>query len=364
MVCSGLSREAARLRHAFTFVEALVAAALAAVVLGGTAMMYVQGNRAFTATTEHASFREEALLLLETIDRDLKGLVVSDEMNPRTGLYYMVQPFELLDPVDQVGTDPATGRKRSYPVSSGLEFHKYHRTQMVPGRDGPTAQMVGQLVTYRIRPIDAADPRRGVDLLRNGRKINRQPLSGVLFERADPIHAARNVGAAPNATLKVTVVPRGGLWGTMTPDTIQKLRDDGKVATRMFHLVGYESQFTTLLWLAIAKSQAGLPVDPLEDAVLAYGDALPAGLGGDLRRKVKEISDMGYRLDPGRIVLETVPFDETTAGQDAVFAAAREDEGLPASSVLPPRVAAARAAAAAAGLRAGSGSSTGGLLGN
>ena len=56
----------------FTLVEGLIAAALAIVVLGGGIYLYVQGNKMFHTTTEHSSIREEALLILEKINRILR----------------------------------------------------------------------------------------------------------------------------------------------------------------------------------------------------------------------------------------------------------------------------------------------------
>jgi prepilin-type N-terminal cleavage/methylation domain-containing protein len=316
----------------FTLVEALVAVALGVIVLGGTTVMYYSGNRAFVTVTEHSSFREEALLLLERIERDLRGLIVSDQLDPKRGLYYMVQPYELFDPRPQQGINPRTRLPEVYQIPAGLRFFRYHHMQSITGATGPTAQLVGHQIEYKVEPIGNGE--KGVNLLRNGRRANKMPLSAILFEVADPVYAARAVGAAPNAILNVTVVPRGGLWGSMTPDTVRRLRDDGKVVTRSIHLVAYESQFTLLLWLATVKQQARQELDPLEQAVFAAGEKLPALLRGRLQKKIEEMTNIGYRLDENRVVLEPKAFDDATAGKDPAFQNAKEEVQFDASTVL------------------------------
>jgi hypothetical protein len=294
--------------------------------------MYYTGNRAFVTVTEHSSFREEALLLLERIERDLRGLIVSEQTNPKTGLPYMVQPYDLFDPRPQQGINPRTNLPEVYQIPSGLRFFRYHHTQAMAGGTAPTAQLIGHQLEYKVEPI--GDGARGVNLLRNGRRINKGPLSGILFEVADPVYAAKTVGAAPNAILNVTVVPQGGVWGSMTPDTIRRLRDDGKVVTRSIHLVAYESQFTLLLWLAQVKKQAKMELDPLEKAVHDAGEKLPALLRGRLQKKIEEMTNIGYRLDDNRVVLEPKPFDDSSAGQDPAFQKAKEEVQFDASTIL------------------------------
>ena len=314
-----------------TLVEALVAAALGIIVIGGGVLMYNQGNKAFNTTTEHASFRGEALLVLETIDRDLKGLVVSKDVNPRTKFHYMVQPYELADPVEQAAKDP-TGKLVKKSIATSVSFHRYHRTEMEQDGEDTKAMVIGQRITYKAVLIDPSKPERGMNLLRNGKRVNKIPLAGILFEPIDPIMAADTIGASPAAVLKVTIVPRGGVFGGLTPDVIDRLRLDGKVATRVFHLSGYESQFTTILWMALAKSRAKLPPDDLEKEVLTWSDKnLPKAFRENVSKNLKEIFDLGYKLDQGRVRLEDTEWNDATAGVDKVFAEAKVEEGLPES---------------------------------
>jgi len=316
-------------------VEGLVAAAVGAVVIGGAMLLYHQGHKAFVATTEHASFREESLLILETIGKDLEGLIVSDQVNPDSGVHYMVQPFDCIDPVKQENIDPKTGEKQTFNVPSGMKFFKYHHTSSGDGASSDstrTCQIVGQQIVYKSEQIDKSKPERGLNLLRNGKRINTVPLSGVLFEPLDPIVATKNLGASPNAIIQVTIVPQGGVWGKMTPSTIQTLRNSGKVCTRVFHLAEYESQFSTMLWCAMVKSQVGVQLDAMEKAVLDFGNAIPNNMAGKLKDKVKELGEQGYRLDNNQVLLEPKLYDENTAGADPTFATATLENGLGAES--------------------------------
>src|SRR5581483_3042216 len=88
-------------RSAFTLVETMIATGVGFVVMGGAMLLYYQGNKMFQTTTEHASVREEAYFVLERLGKDLDGLIVSDEENKRTGNFFMVEPYELIDPVEQ-----------------------------------------------------------------------------------------------------------------------------------------------------------------------------------------------------------------------------------------------------------------------
>src|SRR5207244_3398098 len=78
-------------RKAFSLLEVTVAVALAAVVLGTGTYVYVEGSRQFVKVTDHDTFRDESLLVLETINRDLEQVVVSQGQWP-DGTYYMVEP--------------------------------------------------------------------------------------------------------------------------------------------------------------------------------------------------------------------------------------------------------------------------------
>jgi hypothetical protein len=308
-------------KHGFTLVEAVVATTLGVVVLGGASLIYHHGNKTFANITEHSSFRQEALLALETIDKDLKGLIVGSESVPGSQIPAVLQPFVLFDPKPQKGIDPKTKEEKEYQINSGLRFFRYAYTHSIEGLKGPTPQLVGQLVEYKVEPI--GDGKRGVNLLRNGRKINKQPLSGVLFE---PIEDQIE-GSAPNALLRVTIVPTGGMWGSMSPDTIRRLRDDGKVVSRMIHLVGYESRFTLLLWMAKAKRDAGVTLSDVEERVLPMLEGIPPTSRRALLQRINEINDRGYELDDNRVFLDAkVKFDDTKpVGRDTVFDAAPEE---------------------------------------
>lgn len=311
-------------RSGFTLVEGLIAGALAIVVLGGGVMLYIQGNKMFQQTTEHSSAREEALLLLERINKDLEALMVSDEVDPETNVHYMLQPYKLIGPEQEVATDPKTGAQKTTTEYTGIQFYVYHHTQTTndPTNGFPLPQLVGHMIEYKLVPVNG-DRKKGHNLMRNGVKVNKIPLSAVFFRKADPVYAKGNIGAAPDAVMDVFVIPKGGMWGTMSPEVMQTMLGTGHALMRTFHLVGYESQFTTLLSLADTKTRYGEPLDPLEENVLAY--AKQQGLLANVAAKTQG-APLEYRLSAGRVTLEKKLYDATTAG-DKEFNAAKSEPG-------------------------------------
>jgi hypothetical protein len=311
-------------RTGFTLVEGLIAAALGIIICGGGIYIYMQGNKMFQTTTEHSSIREEALLVLEKINKDLDALMVSDEEDPETKSYYLLKPYTLTGPVEQKYTDKRTGEQKTYTEYTGIQFYVYHHTETTPDETNgfPLPMLVGQMIEYRCDPING-DPKKGFNLMRNGVKVNKQPLSAVFFRKADPIYAKGNIGASPDAVLDVYVMPKGGMWGTMTPDVMARLVQEGHALMRTFHLVGYESQFTALLSLADAKRRYGETLDPVETAIWAY--AKQEGLLANVASKTAD-TPLEYRLPRGRVKLEKVLFNPATAG-DKEFASAKTEPG-------------------------------------
>ena len=190
------------------------------------------------------------MLVLETIGRDLDQLMVSEEPVPsQPGQFYLTRPFELGDLKPQKGIDPVTKAEITENVATSITFFRYHHTDTVPGSNPAMPRMVGQKIVYKSEPL----PGGGMNLSRNGEVINHTPLSVIMFKPVKPIVAAENVGGAPFAILEVQIIPKNGMWGKMTEDVITTMRKDGQVLTRLFHLVGYESQYTAYLAVALAK---------------------------------------------------------------------------------------------------------------
>jgi hypothetical protein len=321
-------------RRAFTLVETLIAVSLALVIMGAAMLLYFQGNKMFQTTTEHASVREAAYLVLERVAKDLDGLLVSDQLNSRTGNYFMVEPYELFNPVEQTTFDAKTGEKRVESVDTGIRFYAFHHVdgerQETPDGGVELPRIMGQMIEYKAEPIDPANRARGLNLLRNGVRVNQQPLAGVVFRRGNVIYAKHNM-ASPDAVLDVVVVPKGGMWGTMTEATLQRLQEQGHAVSKTYHLAGYESQFTSLLSLGLSKQDDPASITPCLQAVLDRAAKLEATEGV---RKLTENSPMQYQLPPGRVVLQQgVKFDETTTG-DKALASAEEREGVPRSTVI------------------------------
>ena len=331
------------MRRGFTLLEVLVAAGLSTVVLGTGVLMWLNGSKSFSKATQHSSIREQSLLILEHVGRDLDGLIVSQERNPRTGKFYMVQPFELLDTAEEAGPK---GKRRVF--GRGIRFYVYHRTDMVKvehpedpklrteellgdqaEREEPAdgsvrmPRLVGRYVEYTT--VAAKGRRGGVDLLRNGQKVNTTALTEVRFEREDPVHVRDSMGASPNAVLKITVVPRAGIDGELDEATVRSQDDVGSRLSRTIHLIGYESQYTALLGVALEKFKDRESLDPLEHAVMA--DAKVWGFLADADDKLSK-TPLRYRLPPDLIKIESDKPYDMKSRPDAEFSRADTRPGL------------------------------------
>lgn len=262
-----------RQRKGFSLIEVLIASALGVTVIGTGLWVYLQGNAMFTQMTGHDSFRQDAQLVLENVQKDLDQLIVSPDQWPGESTYLMVEPFKLVDVYDQGKTDPTTGEVIPFTkAGSGIEFFRYSHTETGPPPDNKP-KIVGRKVHYETVPVDPADPSKGVNLIRNDNPnpINQSPMSEIIFQKVPPAVAQGEIGGNANAILKVTVIPKGGMWRQMREEAIQKLKEDGTVLTRVYHLSGFESQYTSNLQTGLAETKKdGQPGNPavIDDPVV------------------------------------------------------------------------------------------------
>lgn len=404
-------------RRGFTLVEGLIAVVLGAVIFGGAMSMLSFGNRAFTKTTEHSAFRAEAMLVIEKVGEDLASLVVAPEGdNP-------LQPGtpSLLSPVLFTGNtipytkpDPENPGERidvaaeyGVKVTDGITFFRYDHIKMdtsVP--DAPPGGMpviVGRKVVYESR---ARADGQGFDLYRNEEKLNEQPLDQVVFHSELPIVTAHQVKGSPHAIITVKVVPKGGLRGThfgatkegMAEKILENLRDRGALVEKTFHLVEYESMYTTYLYSALTRIQQhfanndidftsdniagryGEALDPngvesavFQDAYLDPVNAAPAELRTRIEKAMKGGGAMVQISSKAMFALEDTPFDPggESAFTDPVWKAATslatEEESVAALEQSAAQQAAGEAATEGGGAggtggggNAGSGNNNGG----
>jgi hypothetical protein len=313
-------------RRGFSMVELVVAGFITALMLGGVFLMNHQGTKSFQVVTEHASFRQEALLCMEYVARDMEELMVSSGPNPILGStsWSMTSPFVLSEPVTVDGQE----------LFTRLDFFRYHHTGNTVGEDGDgIPQLVARRITYQCRTSTTKDGHRITDLLRNGQKINHQPLALVNFEPVAAVVAAQTIGGAPQAILKINVLPRGGMWGTMKDQSLQQLREKEGLVSRTIHLVGYESQYTSLLFVALQKFHraqlSGIkPVfTPLQRAV--YEDALahiPARLY-DIEQTLGSRPPPAFELSEEVTRLEDVAYTDEDSHLDGEFSKATLSTG-------------------------------------
>jgi hypothetical protein len=249
-------------RQGFTLLEGLMACAIAALVVGGAMLLYIQGNRAFVKTTEHASFRTEAMLLLERITRELDDMVVTHGVLADDTVH-LVRPFELVEEFPLAGGGEGG---ETVPAGTGLRFYKFHRVDMVDAGAELTEgrpQMVARVIEYRTALRDESDPTKGMDLLRNGRRLNRIPLRLVLFRKVPREVADNQIRGSPHAILRIDVVPQGGMWERMDADVLESMAKQDKLVSRTHHLLGYESMYTAVLSNALEDLRPPNEGDPL-----------------------------------------------------------------------------------------------------
>lgn len=328
-----------RTRRGTTLIEVLIAVAIGAAVMGGAMYLYHFGNKAFYKTTEHAAFREEALLTLETVARDVEGLMVSTGTKPGSGKYYLLEPYEFIPPVSNLTkTDPVTKQQKPYQDAyEGIRFWKYHSTEM----NGAKPVMVGRKIEYTVKPADPGNPSAGKYLYRNNetRPVNKIPLAYIAFVKEPNEVTFDQIGGSQHGVLSVFIVPTGGNLGTrqnMTRDVIESLKEQKALVSRTFQLTGMESFYTVILNEAfrMASARKQQPTDPddltrVNGVYLAvYNDARQNNAAAFNRARARftaggavamtrdqELQNL-FRIDHNTM------FNEADAGRDQAFASA------------------------------------------
>jgi prepilin-type N-terminal cleavage/methylation domain-containing protein len=328
-------------RTGFSLLEVVIAVALGAIVIGTGMLMYVQGTKYFYKTTEHSSFRTEALVILERVAEDLDQIQVSTEKNPSTNRFYLVQPYELLEPFTLPLKDQAGNVIENVPAGYGLRFYRFHHIEMGAPKEGVpngVPKMVARRIEYRLKPIEGDGEKNGFDLERNDKKVNKQPLKTVIFHMEPMIVAANQVQGSRHAILTVTVVPKGGVFGNMDYNTVRRLQEEGTIVSRTFHLIGYESFYTSVLYSALQTQQGNggslTGVDELQQAVLADAQTnAPGNLLTNLQATVGTQAPPTHLVPGEAFVVEPhQAFDDATASSDPSWLAAPETPGRPAGA--------------------------------
>ncbi len=333
----------------FTLIEVVVAVAIGSMVIGGGMLMYVQGTKYFYKTTEHSSFRSEALIVLEKVAEDLEQLQVSAEKNPNTGQYYLIQPYELTSPYTIDELDPNTNKVEKLAAGKGMRFYRFHHIAQDPapwqGQPGTEAlpktvpRMVGHKVEYTQTLAVPGDPSKGVNLIRNGEVVNSQPLFEVIFHK-EPMKVAHNqVQGSPHAILTVTVVPLGGTFGNMDYGTMMRLRKEGSIVSRTFHLVGYESFYTSVLFAGLQKQKGNgntyTGLDDLTAAVIQDAKTnAPGGLLANIEAQVGAGSSPPTHYIPTEVfaIEANTKFEDKTAAKDQGWLSVKPTPGRPAGA--------------------------------
>lgn len=251
-------------RKGFTLIETLIAVAVGSVIIGGGMYLYHSGVKSFYRTTEHASLREESLIVMETIARDMEQIMVTPGQMP-DGSYHLVKPFILTGaPSTITKFNPITKVDEPYAKANrGITLWRYHHTET--GSDGKPL-MVGRKVEYVAEPFSAADPGRGFMLKRNGAPVNHMPLREIAFITEPALVTTDQIGASPNGVVTVFVIPAGDRAALLlkSRDIIETLMKQRALVSRTFHLQGFESFYTAMLNQAmrIVANKGGDPMNP------------------------------------------------------------------------------------------------------
>lgn len=266
-------------RKGFSLVEVIVAVAVGSVIIGAGMLMYLQGNKYFYKVTEHTSFRAEAILIHERIAEDLLQLQIDTGKNPNTNEYWLVQPYELEGTPSTLNMTDSDGNViGTVKAGNVLRFPRFHHVEMsapTPELPNGMPKMVAYMMEYKTEPVDSADPSKGINLLRNGERVNQIPLKEVLFHAEPAIVAANQVQGSPSAILTAKIVPLGGTFGNLDLENLgvlDRLAEQGDIVTRTYHLVGYESFYTSVLFsgLQSGNSSGYENLSDLEAAVVNH----------------------------------------------------------------------------------------------
>ncbi len=266
-----------RCRRGFTALEGLIAAVLGSLVIGGALAMFGTGSRGMTQVTEHAAARDEAYRLLDRMRVDLDRVVVGD------GFDFAAFP-SVVEPVSLEARDEGPA----------LVWYAYHHRRFA--RESRKLTLVGRRMEYRV--VDAGGG--GVDLLRNGKLVNRQPLGAVRFSYLDADEAG-TIGVSPRHAIRVEIEPRMG--GTRGDEVAARHAEE-----RVFHLKGVESQYACLLTLKRAK--APYPI-------LAFLPEPPRQARLHDRYQLDQVP-LDWIRPQGLVVLENDPYDDASEHEHEV----------------------------------------------
>lgn len=233
-------------RRAFTMIEIVLAAAVSSIIFVVTMAFMSTSQKQVVKTSEHADARIEAMKIMEVLEWDLDRLVVGDEIDDPNAS--VIDPF-----------------KKSFNTSTTefgfFAFHHFEYDQT----DKRMVLMPGW-IDYRVQKRQDG---WGVDLLRNGKPINRAPIADVKIAEMDRAEADK-LGISPRHCITVKIYPLGIQDWLGNKD----ISSEVNAIKRVFHLKNIESRYACLMSVkrAIQSNPANAPQDPRFQKVLS---ALP-----------------------------------------------------------------------------------------
>lgn len=275
-------------RRAFTMLEVLIATAVSSVVFVATLSFMSTGQKQVVKSTEHAEARIEALKIMEVLEWDLDRLVVGDEIDDPNA--NVIDPF-----------------KKSFNANTTeFGFFAFHHFEFDPA--DRRMVLVPGWIDYRVQKRSDG---WGVDLLRNGKPINRAPIADVKIAELDRVSADR-LGISPRHCITVKIYPLGMQDWLGNKD----ISSEANAVKRVFHLKNVESRYACLMSVkrAIQSNAANAPQDPRFQKVVALLPEPPARADGYASGEVV-LAWMQPQLVMKSLFVAR-PFDDRTADQN------------------------------------------------
>lgn len=278
------------MRRGFTMIEMMLAAAVSSVMFVVTMNFMSVGQKQVVKSSEHADARIEAMKIMEVLEWDLDRLVVGDEIDDPNAS--VIDPF----------------KKSFNENTTAFGFFAFHHVEYDPA--DKRMVLVPGWIDYR---VERRQDGWGVDLLRNGKPVNRAPIADVKIADMDRAEADR-LGISPRHCITVKVYPLGVQDWLGNKD----ISSEANAVKRVFHLKHIESRYACLMSVkrAIRSNPANAPQDPRFQKVLSVLPEPPARADGYASSEVV-LAWMQPQLVVKSLFVAR-PFDDRTADQNQV----------------------------------------------
>jgi hypothetical protein len=205
------------------------------------------GTKSVVTTSDHAQAREDAIKILNVIQRDLDRLVIDDMITKDNEIEGEEFP-SVFNPIRIINLEVTDATENDAPPQSGsFGFFAFHHRRFYESEG--RMELAGQFIEYQVKPAVDEDGNtiEGVDLHRNGKPINPSPLEGIGFKVLSQ-EKAQAMGVSQYHAFEALIYPRRQF--DQKANKIRRM----KPIKKLFHLKGVESQYACLLSLKRADA--------------------------------------------------------------------------------------------------------------